>query len=196
MSWKKKLLMGVILLLIIILLILIFLRYNQDLAPNGQKQANQQQQEVVELEPGILGEIGRLNGNGNVGLNESESQAQLVARSFVERFGSYSNQSDYQNFSDLREFMTDSFAAWVFEQYVPQLESRYEGQAYYGIETKVISQQTESFNEGEGSAQVLIKTQRQIFDSVSGVPQVEYQDIQLNLIHEGENWLVDSAFWQ
>ncbi|MBI4779644.1 hypothetical protein HY797_04325, partial [Candidatus Falkowbacteria bacterium] len=69
-----------------------------------------------------------------------------MASSFAERFGSFSNQSDYGNIRDLQIFMTDTMKVWA-ENYIADARAKKTQTAiYYGIVTKAISGETKQFD--------------------------------------------------
>jgi len=141
--------------------------------------------------PAVLADIEAENG---VGASIDESLI-LVANSFVERFGSYSNQSDYANFADLDTFMSPSMNNWI-PRYIGQLtKENPDISIYYAIETKVISNQTTQMDEDNGTAEILIKTQRQEFKNDIKNPNIFYQDIRLELEKMDNEWKVDGAYW-
>lgn len=131
-------------------------------------------------------------------VNETEQvSVLLIAESFAERFGSYSNQSDYSNLDDLTVFMTNSMTSWVNNTYKENLRLQNpDFNTYYAIETKAISKQVENLDEEKGSAEVLVKTQRQEFKNNTNNPTVFYQDILLKFVKSNDQWEVDGAYWQ
>jgi hypothetical protein len=82
-----------------------------------------------------------------------------LSMSFAERFGSFSNQSNYGNFTDLEIMMTPSMRTWARE-YVETLRSQATDSSYYGITTKALTYEVKKFDENQGRAQVLVSTQR------------------------------------
>ena len=138
--------------------------------------------------------------NGEEGIpSEFQPQAnsaQLIATSFTERFGSYSNQSNYRNLDELDVFMTDSMKAWIVKYKEELIENNPDINVYYAIETKAISTINNVFNEKEGLAEILVKTQRQEFEDVITNPRVFYQDLLLKLSKSNGDWKVSGAYWQ
>jgi hypothetical protein len=119
-----------------------------------------------------------------------------TSQAFVERFGSYSNYSNYSNFSDLKIFMTSSMKLWA-DNYVKELRASVKGgEEYYGITTIALTGYVEEYSDVNGTADVVVTTQRkestsQVNDGASYVQKI---DISLKKI-QGE-WLVDTAYWQ
>lgn len=129
-----------------------------------------------------------------------------MASAFAERFGSFSNQSDYGNIRDLQIFMTDKMKSWS-ENYISEARaSRGDTSIYYGIVTKSILSQAKQFDSDIGQAEILVKTQRRESTGplrpsssearVSGNSAAFYQDIIINYLKEGSVWRVDAVYWQ
>lgn len=120
-----------------------------------------------------------------------------LAASFAERFGSYSNQSDYANFEDLYDFMTAAMKQWA-EKMVAELRTRARGSndIYFGITTKALSSSLSNFSETSSQAEVLVKTQRREASGSTANARIYYQDIIIKFVKEKEVWKVDGAFWQ
>lgn len=117
-----------------------------------------------------------------------------MAASFAERFGSYSNHSNYGNISDLKIFMSRKMQVWA-DNFIAEAKDEYSG-IYYGITTKSITQEIQDFNESSGTAKILVKTQRKESTGVQGNETVFYQDIVIDFVKENQAWKVDGAFWQ
>lgn len=125
-----------------------------------------------------------------------KNTAAKIASSFAERFGSYSNQSDYGNITDLRSFMTDKMQAWADKYIADQRKKNPYTPVYQGAIAKAISFEVKSFDAAAGSAEVKVSAQRSEFSGDSKEPKVYYQDIVIKMIKENSSWKVDSAFWQ
>ncbi len=118
------------------------------------------------------------------------------AKAFAERFGSYSNQSNYSNFSDLEIFMTKSFADWS-KAYVEQLrETAPSYEVYYGISTRALTTELISFNETSGQAEINVLTERSESSANGGDLEPYQQKILLKFNKLGNDWLVDAAYWE
>lgn len=143
----------------------------------------------------ILSELKGVNGLEEAP-EETQTQILFVANAFAERFGSYSNQSDFKNLDDLNIFMTDSMKNWI-RTYKTDLQQTYSDfDTYYAIETKAISSQIESLDETLGLGQIMIKTQRQEYKNDPNNPRIFYQDIKINVKNVDGQWKVDGAYWQ
>ncbi|MEI6596974.1 MAG: hypothetical protein WCL13_02040, partial [bacterium] len=132
-------------------------------------------------------------------LKKAEVEADDLARmasAFAERFGSFSNQSDYGNIRDLQIFMTDTMNNWA-ENYIADARAKKtQTTIYYGIVTKAISSEAKKFDSDTGKAEILIKTQRRESAGIAGNSTTFYQDIIINYIREQGVWRVDGIYWQ
>jgi hypothetical protein len=119
-----------------------------------------------------------------------------MAAAFAERFGSFSNQSDYGNFRDLQIFETAAMQAWA-QNYISQAKAKKaDTTVYYGIVTKSIVTEVKQFDSSAGQAEILVKTQRRETTGTSAASPAYYQDIIVKYLLEGGAWKVDSADWQ
>lgn len=119
-----------------------------------------------------------------------------MASAFAERFGSFSNQSDYGNVRDLQIFMTSAMKIWA-ENYITDARARKtQTTIYYGIVTKAISSVTKQFDADAGLAEILVKTQRRESAGMAGNSATFYQDIIIKYVREQGVWRVDGIYWQ
>lgn len=126
----------------------------------------------------------------------AKDQAARLAVDFAERFGSYSNQANLKNISDLKIFMTDSMQSWADGYIEQQRKSASTTVIYYGITTKAVAKEVLDFDESAGRAVVLVHTRRQeANESMDNVSKVFNQDITVTLVKSGETWKMDSAVW-
>ncbi|WKZ28954.1 MAG: hypothetical protein QY323_05520 [Patescibacteria group bacterium] len=111
---------------------------------------------------------------------------------FAERYGSYSNQGDYQNVRDLLPVMTAKYRAQteaMLEDVEPQREQTFEG-----VTSVKISSEVRSYNEAAGTAVVAVTLQQ---EKVSGVTTtVGYRTLRMELKREGQDWRVDASRWE
>ncbi len=126
----------------------------------------------------------------------NETDLEKRAKAFAERFGSYSNQSNYSNFSDLEIFMTKSFSDWT-ESYVEQLRESAPGyEVYYGISTRALTTELISFDEASSKAEINVLTERSESSANGGDLEPYQQKILLKFNKVANDWLVDAAYWE
>lgn len=124
----------------------------------------------------------------------TQSAAGLFAASFAERFGSYSNQGNFENIDELKIQMTDAVQRWA-DGYKQQLRQQHGFDSYYGVETKALSTTVTAQDADGMSATVIVKTQRQEFTGTDAA-RVFYQDMRLELATQAGEWRVSGVYWQ
>ena len=126
----------------------------------------------------------------------SQDDLARMASAFAERFGSFSNQSDYGNVRDLLIFMTAAMKNWA-ENYISDARSKKgDTSIYYGIVTKAIAATVNQFDHDTGQAEILVRTQRRESAGASGNSSTFYQDIIIKFLRENGVWQVDGIYWQ
>jgi hypothetical protein len=125
---------------------------------------------------------------------QQQQDVSIVATPFVERYGSYNNQDQFQNFSEIRIFMTPSLSTYVTNTLISQLQEEVPSfDTFYAINTKVLSSQL--VEREESTARMEMSTQRREI-GVGGVVQNVYnQDVQVELELINGEWKVDGVFW-
>ncbi len=125
--------------------------------------------------------------------NNFSQELSSLAFLFVERFGSFSNESHFQNWRDLEILMTDSMKNWVEKQISKNIGKNQES-TQNRTTTKALSVKSFDLDNNKNVALFLITTQRK--EVVSAKENVYYQDIEIQFLKEGVNWKVDSVFWK
>lgn len=114
-----------------------------------------------------------------------ETYVKQVARMFVERFGSYSNQANNQHLVDVLPLVTPSMVVWL------KTQSQEQGQIYEGLTTRVVASQVSSFTDSR--ATILIEAQREI-QSAAGL-KLEQRSGRVELLKTNADWKVDGFYW-
>jgi hypothetical protein len=124
-----------------------------------------------------------------------ETALMRMAAAFAERFGSFSNQANYGNISDLKIFMSAKMRVWADDFIVQEKQKNAETAVYSGVTTKALYQEVKEFDEPAGLAEISVKTQRR---EMTGDTEAAafYQDIVIKFVKEKGEWKVDSAEWQ
>ena len=117
--------------------------------------------------------------------------ATTVARIFVERFGSYSTDVDYANVTDVLPVVTDALKAQL--QDIAEDARKTADDSYYGVSTNVIKITTDKTT--DAATTLTVKTQREEAFGTPGNTSVRYQDIRVEFVKVGEDWLVSSFTW-
>ena len=124
---------------------------------------------------------------------DARNNLRRIAAAFAERFGSFSNQSNYENIIDLKVYMTDSLIKWA-DGYIADAQKKPGTAEYAGTTTRAIKSDVTEFDETKGAAKVVVKTQRQPSTS-AGAQAVYYQDFILDFVKDGDIWKVDNVKW-
>ncbi|MFW5888609.1 MAG: hypothetical protein ACOCVY_02745, partial [Patescibacteria group bacterium] len=119
-----------------------------------------------------------------------------MASSFAERFGSYSNHSNYANFNDLEVFMTEEMQEWTKDLVEEKRKKKASSDEYYGITTKSVSTDIKEFNEEEGVAKVVVSTKRKESEDRRDNSRSYDENLTLEFVKQNEIWKVDGAFWE
>lgn len=124
------------------------------------------------------------------------SSISRLAAAFAERYGSYSNQGNFDNLSDLESLMTEKMWAET-ENFIEQSKaSAGDSSVYFGITTKAISVNIASIDEGAGTAKITIGTQRrESSGSMADSSTIKYEDLELFFLKVNDEWKVDTAKW-
>jgi hypothetical protein len=110
-----------------------------------------------------------------------------VASLFVERYVSYSNQSDYQNLRDLLPLMTDRFRA--------ETEAKLDaappgGGEYVGVTGTRISSKIDDQTAAAARVSVSVQETKTVG---SKAPEVSYKTYAVRLVKAGTDWKIDSV---
>lgn len=126
----------------------------------------------------------------------TEGDLKQIAMSFVERLGSYSNQSNYANIQELKLFMSSSMKRWADNYIKEEKMKSADYTIYYGMITKAVSGNIENFDDDTGRAEIVIGTQRRMATGTMANVVSYQQNIVVKFIREGGAWKVDSAEWE
>lgn len=124
--------------------------------------------------------------------NDEESVVRL-ARIVVERYGSFSNTSNYENITRLEPFMTEQFQQTSLA-YIESQSNNASVDEFYGVSTRAVSFSLEQFVPQE-SATVRVSTQR-VETRTGQEVRTFTQDALVYLLNVEGNWKVDNIVWQ
>lgn len=125
---------------------------------------------------------------------DEKTSVKILATTFAESFGSYSNQSDGPILVALFPFMTEKMKKWAQSQAGRIEKSLGDPKIYHGYTTKVVSDEGLSMNTAQ-NAEIKFKTLRTESIATRINNKNFYQDITIRLEKVGEAWKVDGAFW-
>jgi len=198
MSKKNKLISILVVIIALIILIgLIFFMFLAS-APVKEDQSSEQEnlpeiakvkpEEIQTAEPTIQRVIPKTG--------VTENDLKRIASSFVERYGTYSNQAGYSNIEDLEIFMSKPMKEWAGDYIKQALNNAGNTGIYYGITTKAVVTETISFSADSGEAKFNIRAQRQESIGTGSNIRKFQQDAQLVMIKEGGVWKVHRVIWE
>lgn len=199
MSRKTKIILVASIVLIIIILIILFLLLRTKTETPPINEAVNTNVNSPLLPGGFVpppGVIMNLSVSENTAPEASvEDNLKKLAINFTERFGSFSNQGQYENIKDLKPMMTVAMIKFA-DSYILKLESQYPDiNKYYGITTKAINATVAGLDKTKGIGNVVLNTQRrEAAGSTTVNARVFYSEIKIRFVHQGENWLVDGAY--
>jgi len=187
-----------ILIIIIALIILIGLVYFMYLAPVAEEPAPEPTPVVIEQEVGQepAPETTTVKKRVIPEAEVTEEELKKISASFIERFGTYSNQAGYNNIKELKLFMSTAMQGWA-DSYIEEIRRRNaDTSIYYGLTTKAVVVEATSFSAGATAAEFLVKTQRKETIGATGNIRTFQQDAVLKMVKEGGAWKVDRVVWQ
>lgn len=116
-----------------------------------------------------------------------------LARTFTERFGSFSNQSNYVNLADLYPMETVDVQRWT-ATYVSKLQKdNPPSGTYYGMTTRALNVTVRILD--ADNAKAVVGTQREETRG-DAAPVITYQNLELTFKRINQKWLVDFVKWQ
>jgi hypothetical protein len=126
---------------------------------------------------------------------EIDSDSALrTARTFTERFATFSNTNGYIDLSALFTMCTPEMNDWLRNEYLPKLKKDFPANGFYYSVSTMAPSAAIATQKGE-SMQVTVSTQRQ---ETKADKQGEsfIQKINIDMKKADGKWLVDGAYWQ
>lgn len=120
-------------------------------------------------------------------LEAQKNGVEQLAKTFVERYGTYSTDNESQNIKESQELVTPALWAKIGAS----LGASSSGQPFYGITTKIISTNITSWSETK--ATVSLKAMRT--EDKNGTISSRNQNVTVEMVKEGEKWLASSIAW-
>ena len=109
-----------------------------------------------------------------------------LARTFVERFGSYSNQNDNRHIEEVLLLSSPSMQAWIRSQPVEQSTN------YSGMTTQVIESDVVVFQPSKAVVSVGVQ---QVVQREGQQEERNYRNGRVELIRVGDEWQIDALYW-
>jgi hypothetical protein len=117
---------------------------------------------------------------------EKNSVAQL-AKFFVERYGTYSSDNNFQNIKEVEDFVTPA----LWSKISAQMNVKSSTGSFVGVTTKVISTDLTAWS--GTTATVELKMMRN--EEKNGVVSTRYQNATVEMVKTDGVWLADKLVW-
>lgn len=114
-----------------------------------------------------------------------------TARSFTERYGSYSTDTHYANIESSRSFMTDAMSAQADKIIAAGQAS---GTTFLSVATQAVNVTVTDYSAGASGATVQVDT-RQTTTQGQAAPTTKNATVRLTLKKIGNTWKVDTFQW-
>lgn len=124
-----------------------------------------------------------------------ELSAATIGTIFVERFGSYSTESNLANIEDVLPLTTEKYRQEL-TQLISNVRAAGPSSQYYGVTTRVVTSSATNTNIEIGTATLTILTQREETIGELTNTSLKYQSIIVEMQKVGDDWRVDDAIWQ
>jgi hypothetical protein len=115
-----------------------------------------------------------------------KSELTIKARTFIERYGSYSSDAQFANLEDLLSLMSERLANET-RNYIAQEKLKRPAE-FYGLTTKVLSIELKNFIP-DASADFFASCQQQ--ETRGKTTTISYKKTELKMIFENNSWKVD-----
>lgn len=125
-----------------------------------------------------------------------ETALQRIAVAFAERYGSFSNQSDFGNLESVLPYMTTSFQNRTRTLIVSERAKKRDTSIYYSLTTRSGRVATETFDENATTAVFLVTASRsEAIGSPVNVKRYE-ETLRVTMSKEDGAWRVANAAWE
>ncbi|MBU1164253.1 hypothetical protein KKA15_01675 [Patescibacteria group bacterium] len=190
MSKRNKIIIAISVILAILIIFLIVLSLGEE-EPTVNQNINKGTGFPGQIP---LGEINEIELPKTLEESKVQSNLNATALTFAEKFGSFSNQSGFENLDDLKVMMTQSMISWTNRYIIESKAKLIDGEEYIGYTTKALSANIQY--QTNSDAEVVVTTQRSESRGVATEPRIFYQQLQLQFKNIDGAWRVDNAVWQ
>lgn len=197
LSLRVRIFIIISLILLVVLGISIFLlvRAKKTVTPNGQPTAVENLPATTNLP--ITAPVQVTNVSGNIKVNQVSSletqqkAVQQIAKVFLERFNSYSSESQYQNVRDVETLVSKSYWSQLSAKLSPVQAPKNITAPFSSTITKAYSSKLSLWSEKNATVELQVK----ITDEKNNVISFRDQQAKVSLVNDGQNWLVDRFEW-
>jgi hypothetical protein len=188
---QKKIIIAVIILLVLVTSFVVLYYYFR--GKTTEENANQANTNEVANQNQSL--IQNLNQNANVSTeNSDQATIRSIALAYTERYGSFSNQNDFENLEDLKIWMSKSLQKPTDAYIAGERAKNANTSVYHGYTTSALSAKIDSITNDK--ATVTVSARRQEVDDNTNQSKTYFQDLVLKFIKEDDAWKVNEANWQ
>lgn len=150
--------------------------------------------------------FGNINLSANIAISNSapaivtekpstQSSLEAIARTFAEKFGSFSTMGNFENIYDLEFFMTADMKEWA-KKYLKDNAVK-PGAEFYGVTTRALKTEIVAMDDDETQAQIVVTTQREeTRGSIAGRKNITYQKLVIDFLKIENEWKVNAANWK
>ncbi|MFA6423884.1 MAG: hypothetical protein WCV83_01055 [Candidatus Magasanikbacteria bacterium] len=124
-------------------------------------------------------------------LEIQQNAAQQIAKIFLERYNSFSSESQYQNVRDVQTLVSKAYWIILSAKLSPVQPPKNTIAQFSSTITKVYSIKLASWSE----LSAIVDLQVKISEEKNGLTTNKDQQAKVYLVKEGENWLVDKFEW-
>ena len=114
-----------------------------------------------------------------------QKQLENRARFFIERYNTYSSDSNQENLYSLLPQVSDKLEIDIKIQLMPEVD---QNDVFFGIQTKVLSIILSDFITNE---KAIFESQVQIEETEGETTKIDYKTVTLEFIYENEEWKVN-----
>lgn len=175
------------------IILIVISRRDQPPEENGQNIDNTLSQDNFNQNSGLLsgGTAAPVISGAQIAPQTAEDMernaVKQLAKIFIERYGSYSTDSDFQNIRDVQFLATDSLWQTISAQI-----GRSAGDGFVGVTTAVLSSEVTQMN--TNSAQVSMTVAQE--ENKNGVTNNYSKTVLVYMQKVSGSWLVDKFEWQ
>ena len=187
MSKKAMIIGGIIIILLIIIVTLLFMNKTEEEVVVVETEIVK---DVMQPDSGVI-DLNYLEQNGVTIEKEDGYELKSVARNFIARYGSFSNDGNYRNFTELYSQMTPVMQSWV-DRYVADMKNTYKEYDYIGFTTQAVS--VEIIDYTDEASRIQVTAQRML--NVDNIyTQTYQQSVFIDFVNQ-EGWKINGVFWQ
>jgi hypothetical protein len=116
-----------------------------------------------------------------------KNSVEQLAKIFVERYGTYSTDNEFQNITESQSLVTGQ----LWTKISAAMKVKNKPTVFFGVTTKVVSTVLSDWSSDK--AVVVLKTIRT--ENKEGVVKNNYQNATVGMVKVGANWLADTITW-